>query len=232
MSETALVVLRHNKVHLALHPLRSAATAGSDRPPLLLLHGLGEQTPAEVPAGAAGWPGPIWGLDFTGHGASTIPRGGGYTCELLMADADIALAHLGGATLFGRGLGGYVAVLVAGARPALVRGAVVADGPGLDGGEPPTAGPPRADLTRIGGTVGDGAARPPDAYALQELASDVRSPEYAAGYAREATDGSGLDPAIVVCCRARPPWLVAVLDVAGVEPADPLDASAALQAFA
>ena len=35
-------------------------------------------------------------LDFTGHGLSTIPPGGGYNAEILLADADIALAALAG----------------------------------------------------------------------------------------------------------------------------------------
>ena len=51
-----------------------------------------------------------------------------------MGDADVALAHLGAATVLGRGLGAYVALLIAGARPHLVRGAVLCDGPGLAGG--------------------------------------------------------------------------------------------------
>ena len=37
-----------------------------------------------------GWPGPVYGLDFTGHGASTVPVGGGYSAEMLLADADTA----------------------------------------------------------------------------------------------------------------------------------------------
>ena len=41
-----------------------------------------------------GWAGPIAALDFTGHGQSTIPPGGGYNAEILLADADIALAAL------------------------------------------------------------------------------------------------------------------------------------------
>ena len=69
------------------------------------------------PTTSTRWPGPVWALDFTGHGASTVPRGGGYTAEVLMADADAALAHLGPATVLGRGLGAYVALLLAGARP-------------------------------------------------------------------------------------------------------------------
>src|SRR5439155_14846169 len=116
-------LLRHSKVDLALHELRPGRSAGR---PLLLLHGLGERSPVAPPAGTDGWPGPVVALDFTGHGESTVPAGGGYTPEQLMADADIALAHLGPSTVVGRGLGAYVALLVAGARPAVVRGAVLA----------------------------------------------------------------------------------------------------------
>ena len=57
---------RHGRIGLALHQLRP----GPGRP-LLLLHGLGEQSPTEVPAASAGWPGPVCALDFTGHGGST-----------------------------------------------------------------------------------------------------------------------------------------------------------------
>jgi len=61
-------MLVHNRVHLALHHLRPASPAGGR--PLLLLHGLGEASPDDVPAWAAAWPGPVHALDFTGHGAS------------------------------------------------------------------------------------------------------------------------------------------------------------------
>ena len=60
--------LRHGHVDLALHHLREGAG-----PKLLILHGLGERTPATVPDLLAGWPGAVWGLDFTGHGRSTLP---------------------------------------------------------------------------------------------------------------------------------------------------------------
>src|SRR5690606_791559 len=121
--------LQHNRIKLALHTLRAGQGT-----PLLLLHGLGERSPDTVPAEYAMWPGPIHALDFTGHGQSQVPRGGGYTCELLMADAEAALAHLKTATVVGRGLGGYVALLLAGARPETMRGAILIDGPGLAGG--------------------------------------------------------------------------------------------------
>src|ERR671919_2352547 len=134
------ITVRHNRIELALHRLRDGADHDGGARPLLHLHGLGERSPAAMPDELTGWPGPVWGLDFTGHGASTVPVGGGYFCELLMADVDAALAHLGEATLYGRGLGAYVALLTAGARPELVRGAILDDGPGLTGGggEPTT----------------------------------------------------------------------------------------------
>ena len=69
-----------------------------------------------------------------------MSHGGGYTAELLLADADAALGALTGddpdraVTVLGRGLGAYIALQLAGSRPALVRGAILADGPGLAGG--------------------------------------------------------------------------------------------------
>ena len=108
----------------------TCATAETDTA-LLLLHGLGESSPVGAArTWAAHWPGPVAALDFTGHGHSTVPAGGGYTAEILLADADVALAELGAATLVGRGLGAYVALMLAGARPQQVRGAVLCDGPG------------------------------------------------------------------------------------------------------
>src|SRR5687767_5829579 len=101
-------MLTHGKVQLALHTLRAE---GEGRP-LLLLHGLGESSPASVPGEVAAWPGPICALDFTGHGASTVPPGGGYNPEVLMGDADVALGELGEVTVVGRGLGGYVGLIL------------------------------------------------------------------------------------------------------------------------
>jgi pimeloyl-ACP methyl ester carboxylesterase len=211
------VTLRHNRVELALHGLR----AGDGRP-LLHLHGLGERAPATVPEPLSGWPGPVWALDFTGHGSSTIPAGGGYFCELLMADVDAALAHIGEATLYGRGVGAYVALLIAGSRPELVRGAVLDDGPGLVGGgtEPAST----FVLTEPLHTPG-----PPDPYALLELSHDVRPGDYAATYARQAATLSGLDVALAVSATVRPPWLAAVAAEPGVRS---LDTEAALRLFA
>ena len=214
-----MITLRHNKIELALHELRG----GSGRT-LLLLHGLGERSPDVVaPDVADVWPGPVFALDFTGHGRSTVPRGGGYTAEVLMADADAALAHLGQATVLGRGLGAYVGLLLAGARPADVRGAVLADGPGLAGGGPVPASPsvhfpdPRA-------------AGAPDPFAFAELTADVRPPDYASSFVRQANHLSGLEEPVTVVAHVRPEWLRAVVAEPGVREAG--DVVEALRVYA
>jgi len=203
-----VLAVRHVRVILAMHELR----AGGGRP-LLLLHGLGERTPSALPFEVATWPGSVWGLDFTGHGASTMPLAGGYTAEILMADAAMALAELEGhtdgpATVMGRGLGAYVALLVAGARPEQVRGSILGDGPGLAGGGP---GPGFSALAQPPAATGT----TPDPFALLELSRDVRPPDYATTYVRQALL-SGLDTPIAVTAVVRPGWLAAVVDQAGV----------------
>lgn len=195
--------LTHNRVELAVHTLRDG-----DGRTLLLLHGLGESSPTEVPAYAAAWRGPVAALDFTGHGASTLPVGGGYTAELMMADADVALAHLGDTTIVGRGLGAYIALLVAGARPELVQGAVLADGPGLSGG-------PSVPISQSVITLSP-VTTTPDPYALVELGRDLRPPDYAATFARMVVQNSVLDEPLIVTAAFRPEWLVAVADEPGV----------------
>ncbi len=149
-------------------------------------------------------------LDFTGHGLSDMPRGGGYSCEFLMADADIALAHLGPSTVAGRGLGGYIALLLAGARPEQVRGAILRDGPGLAGGGTAARNPyiPVVDTTRTG---------PPDPYAIADLATDVRPPSYAANYAMLAAQHADTPQPISICTRERPDWLKAVTELLSLE---------------
>lgn len=200
------VHLQHNRLRLALHELRGGAGR-----PLLHLHGLAERTPATVPPHLAGWPGPVWGLDLSGHGESDAAVGAGYFCEILMGDTDLAIAHLGPVTIYGRGLGAYVGLLAAGGRAEQVRGAILADGPGLAGGGPSPASP------SIPVTVGP---RPPtgtpDPWALYELTRDPRPPDYAATFARQAATRSGLDVAIAVVGVNRPPWLEGVIAEPGV----------------
>lgn len=207
--------VRHLRVNLALHELKPGGAR-----PLLLLHGLGERTPERPPEWAAPWPGSVWGLDFTGHGDSDVPEGGGYTCEVLMGDADAALTELGPSTVLGRGLGAYVALLIAGARPEMVRGAVLSDGPGLAGGG---TGP---SSTMLVGIDVDAVA-PPDPFALFELSRDVRPADYAATFARQALTLAEVANPLTVSARWRPPWLEAVADEPGVVEASVEEALAA-----
>lgn len=212
-------MLQHGKVSLALHHLREG-----DGRPLLVLHGLGERAPSAVPHWCDGWDGPVAALDFTGHGLSTVPRGGGYSAETLLADADVALAALGEVTVVGRGLGAYIALQLAGARASTVRGAVLTDGPGLAGGSTePTSGsfvelPPRRST--------------PDPYALYELSRDLRPRDYAIEFVRMALDTSGLDEPITVSAIIRPAWLAAVADEVGVVQASVRDALTNYRAIA
>jgi pimeloyl-ACP methyl ester carboxylesterase len=207
-----VTMLRHGKVDLALHHLRDAIDPAAR--PLLILHGLGEAAPISTPRWAEGWGGPIAALDFTGHGASTIPRGGGYTAELLLGDADAALAALTDGdesrsiTVVGRGLGAYIALQIAGARASQVHGAVLVDGPGLAGG--PT-GPTSQSFFSLPST-----ASTPDPYALVELGRDLRPPDYATLFVRLALAGSDLDEPIAVASIFRPEWLDAVAREHGV----------------
>ncbi len=223
---TDTVFLLHNKIDLALHLLRpEPLTAMRSTRPLLLLHGLGDRSPTEVPRWVEVWPGSIAALDFTGHGRSTVPAGGGYSPELLMADVDHALAHLTdddpdrSITVLGRGLGAYVALQIAGARAGQVHGAILADGPGLAGG--PT-GPSSQSFFALDT---DGTA--PDPYALVELGRDLRPTDYAMSFVPLATAGSRASNPITVAATVRPPWLAAVADAPGVVEASVADALAA-----
>jgi len=206
VSGDRITFLQHHRIRLALHGLADGERG--DLRPLLLLHGLGEATPAAVPPHVE-WPGPVVGLDFTGHGHSTIPTGGGYTCEILVADVDAALEHLGPVTIVGRGLGAYVGLLAAAARPDVVQGLVLVDGPGLAGGgtepgSPSIVAPPPS------------AVAPPDPFALVELARDPRPPSYVQTFVRFILEESDLVDPVVVDTLVRPPWVQAVASEPGV----------------
>jgi pimeloyl-ACP methyl ester carboxylesterase len=213
---TEISWLRHHRVDLALHRLTDGDDPGAR--PLLLLHGLGECTPAQVPVGVV-WPGPVFGLDFTGHGRSTVPVGGGYTSEILVGDVDAVLERLGQVTILGRGLGAYIALLIAAARPAQVVGAVLTDGPGLVGGGV-HPGSPSVQYPA------PGSLAVPDPFALLELARDIRPPDYAQTYVRFVVERSSLDKPIVVSAVVRPAWLAAVATEPGVGEDDMMSALA------
>lgn len=195
--------LTHGRIRLMLHRLRE-----KPGPTLLLLHGLGEHSPESIPADVEAWPGAVFALDFTGHGESLMPHGGGYTPEVLLGDVDAALATTGPATLLGRGLGAYVALLAAAARPRLVRGVVLADGPGLSGGD----GWPDPALLHSTPLI----LEPPDPFAIAELSNDLRPPEYVLRFVRIAVEKSGLDQPLTVAATERPAWLAAVVEADGV----------------
>lgn len=119
--------IQAGRLQLALHTLQDAE--GS---PLLLLHALygsGRDWTNDVSA----WPGPVLALDFSGHGESQWLAGGGYYPELFAADADQAAAEIGPCHVMGTGLGAYVALLLAGARPDHIAGALLLPGIGLGG---------------------------------------------------------------------------------------------------
>lgn len=214
-----MIKLTHGRITLALHELR----ADGDARALLLLHGLGLRSPDDVPLDVDAWPGPIFALDFTGHGDSTSPRGGGYTPELLMGDVDAAINHIGSeVVLLGHGLGAYVALLASAARHDKVSGAILCDGPGLSGGGP-------APGTPLLARVDVNAPVPPDPFALAELSKDVRPPDYAVDFVRLVLAHTNDPNPIAVCAKARPEWLTAVLDELG---AAPVTIAEALRLFA
>jgi pimeloyl-ACP methyl ester carboxylesterase len=211
MKPGARLAVRHHAVELAVHRLAE----GDPDLVLLLLHGLGGRSPWRVPTCLSSWPGPVWALDFTGHGASGIAPGGGYTSEILMADVDATCAQLGPAVLVGTGLGAYVALLFAASRPELARGVVLCDGPGLAGGG--ADGEPYVCQSRDSDAVGP--ARP-DPLALEELAREPRIPSYAVAAARQLCGSSRRPQPLFVDAQARPAWLSAILTAGLAEPVD------------
>lgn len=196
--------LSSGALRLALHTL-----AEGEGQPLLLLHGLGEHSPMERPFWTDAWTGPVLALDFTGHGESDVPVGGGYMPEALMADVDAVIVAYGDLTIVGRGLGAWVALLVAGARSSIVRGIVLADGSGIAGGGPQPPSPYVDALPAVG-------SQTPDPFALLELSRDVRPADYALDYVRFVLEDSELENPIVVSARIRPDWLAAVAADIGV----------------
>ena len=200
--------LKHARLRLKLHTL-----AGGDGDALLLLHALGASS-RDWDVARLGWSGPVHALDLSGHGQSGRVYGGAYYAELWAADADIALAELGHATLLGAGVGAYAALLLAGARPEQVPRVVLAPGAGLAAAGPqpdfdritPASIPPTSPQHR--GLLVPGELDPATAFADQS----VRPPDYCQGFARAARR--------VVLCedgQPKPAWWRAVSEVEGVQ---------------
>ena len=187
---------------------RCAATANG--PALLLLHGLGERSPARA-AREPRAPGPVPSARSTSpatarrrcRAAAATPR------SVLMGDADAALA---------RARRGDAASAAGSAptwrccSPARARGRCAARSSATDPASPAAvpARQPRDPLRR------SAAQAPPDPFALVELARDVRPPDYATTFVRLATELSGLARPVSVCAVERPEWLRAVLEEPGV----------------
>ncbi|MDG2304789.1 MAG: alpha/beta fold hydrolase [Candidatus Binatia bacterium] len=119
--------IQAGRLELALHRLRAA-----EGPPLLLLHAL-YGSGKDWTDNLAAWPGPVFALDFSGHGESQWLAGGGYYPELFAADADQAASEIGARHVVGTGLGAYVALLLAGGRPDDIDAALLLPGVGLGG---------------------------------------------------------------------------------------------------
>jgi pimeloyl-ACP methyl ester carboxylesterase len=206
--------LKHGHIHLELHELR-----GGEGTPLLLLHALrGSCADWHSPPQ---WRGPVHALDFCGHGHSDWIAGGGYYPEMLAADADTALAHLGSAAVAGAGLGAYVALMLAGARPAQVPAVVLLPGAGLEGaGSFPDYEAPFPDVIEI-------ATRPAarsDPF-VELLEHFVRPEDYAGELATAANR-----ILLVENGGRRPPWWLAVRTRANAEALG--DAAAAFERLA
>lgn len=175
--------LVHGRVELWLEPLQPGEGEA-----LLLLHGRGGSS-ADFGGRPLPWAGPVHALDFSGHGRSGRMVGGTYYPELLVADADAALAELGGARVAGVGLGAYVALLLAGARSDMVPAAAMLAGDGVTGGGPaPSFGLPElAVVEQDAGVTGTLQEAPgADPYAVAAFGFDLRPPDYAVEIAEAA----------------------------------------------
>jgi pimeloyl-ACP methyl ester carboxylesterase len=200
-----MIELHHGELKVCLHALRREGEAE----PLLLLHALGGSA-ADWDVGRLAWPGPVYALDFSGHGHSDSVRGGAYHPEYWACDADIALAAIGGrASLVGAGVGAYVALLLAGARAQEITRALLLAGAGLDGGgampdfERPFQPPQHPRGPRL--------STPSTDPAVDFSQFGVRTPKYASGFARAARRIVLLEDG-----WPRPPWWHALRELTPV----------------
>lgn len=193
--------VQHGRTNLELHEIRPGTGPG-----VLLLHelyGCAADWRAQPPA----WPGPVYALDFSGHGESEVLSGGAYSCEMLLGDADCALAECSAAAVAGAGLGAYVALLLSGARPQTVRATLLMTGRGIAGG----GDFPRFDRawSRLDADVSTpNNGRDPF---LEYFDYDVRPADYAIAFASRARslilmNDNGSE---------RPPWWKAVAGMPG-----------------
>lgn len=182
----------------------------------LLLHQLYGSS-ADWAGDAIPWRGPVYALDLAGHGRSGWNKGGAYTPELLACGADEALKQLGEAALVGRGVGAYIALLLAGARPEVIPGALLLPGRGLEGGgSVPHFAEPR-------NLVDSATPRQDSDPLLNFLEVDVRPIDYVEPFAHRAQELVLLEDD-----TPRPPWWNAVRAFPGVHVVRDLAAGLAL----
>ncbi len=215
--------LRHGRVTLSLYALRG----GEGGSALLCLHAL-RGSAADFAELAPGWPGPVYALDFAGHGRSGWCAGGVYSPELLAGDADSALARIGAACLAGAGIGAYVALLLAGARPEHVPAALLLPGAGLAGGGALPDPKREREISEDWLRATDARrprpeARPASDPLLLQLEHDARPVDYAEAFAARARRLLLLEDG-----DARPPWWEAA---AASPAAERLSAAGAAQAL-
>jgi pimeloyl-ACP methyl ester carboxylesterase len=209
--------IRNGRVEIVLHQRRAGQGAA-----LLLLHALGGSS-ADWGAEVDGWPGPVFALDFAGHGDSGRLRGGSYDIETLLSDADLALKEIGAAAVAGAGLGAWYAVILAGTRAERVPACLLAPGAGLAGAGPepdPRDMRPRLP-TEAEARAFTGSADP---YVLA-MDREPRPPWFVEPFARAAAT-----VLLVEDGGERPPWWEAVR-ACGAEPAG-ADLAAGLAALA
>jgi hypothetical protein len=104
----------------------------------------------------------------------------------------------------------YVALLLAGGHARDVPGAILCDGPGLAGGGSQPTSPRIIHLDPV-------ALGTPDPFALAEISSDLKPPDYTMSFLRQAMHLGRLERSITVRARHRPEWLSAVADASGTE---------------
>lgn len=187
--------IRSGRVHLELHEL-----AKRSGPSVLLLHALFGSS-ADWGETPSAWPGPVYALDFAGHGRSEWVSGGAYTPETLAADADAALHKVGSCAVVGAGVGAYVALLVAGARRDAIPAALLLPGAGLSGGGA------LPDFSRSHAFRGFDVAVPGEPTVrgydpmVRSLAYDIRPVDYTQQFA-----GAARHLLLIEDDNQRPPW--------------------------
>lgn len=226
-ARTVHCTVHHGRVALALHRLREAG--GPRSPRLLLLHALGGSSADWSTRSSAleAWPGEVWALDFSGHGDSEWLEGRGYSPEGFAAEADAAIAALDEDEdgkkpvplhLAGAGIGAYVALLLAGARPDQVQGALLLPGAGLAGGghlpfeqilSPAEREGVAAEFRVFAATPPRACAEAPPDPMVVRCERDLRPVYYAEEFARAARRLLIPSPAAPHEREPMPPWLEA-----------------------